>query len=142
MPIPLSTIPSVQELLIIVSPTSIPPLRGGHPLRQSTYNLTVCKDTILLPSPPKPCDMPSVQELLIIVPPTSIPPLRGGHPLRQYTYNLTVCKDTILLPSPPKPCDMPIHILNTMYQPSKVEYEPVDVDALKPDLNRDFEDNS
>ena len=50
--------PSITELPIKIPPTSIPPLGGSLPLKQSRYKLSVCKDPILPSPPPKPSDMP------------------------------------------------------------------------------------
>ena len=33
---------------------------------------------------------------------------------------------------------MPIDIITDVYQPPKIEDEPVNVDAIEPDLNMDF----
>ena len=52
---------------------------------------------------------------------------------------MPVCKAPIL-PSPQsKPPYMPMDTLPVPYQPPKIEDEPVDVDAIEPDLNTDFE---
>ena len=36
---------------------------------------------------------------------------------------------------------MLMHTITPAYQPPKIEDEPVDVDAIEPDLNTDFEEN-
>ena len=37
---------------------------------------------------------------------------------------------------------MPLDIITPAYQPPKIEDEPVDVDAIVPDLDMDFKENS
>ena len=90
------------------------------------------------PSPAPQFIVPSRPE----PPPTAIPPFGGRPPTRQCRYKLPVCKDPILPPSPPKPPDMPIDSITLAYQPPQTEDEPVDVDAIKYNLNTEFEENA
>ena len=75
-------------------------------------------------------------------PPRAIPPLGGRPPQRQSRYKLPVCKDPILPTLPPKPPDMPIDIVTSAYQPSNIEDEAVDVEAIEPELNTAFKENA
>ena len=52
-----------------------------------------------------------------------------------------MCKDSILPPLP-KPPDIHIETITPAYQPSKIENEPLVVDATEPNLNTDFEENA
>ena len=52
---------------------------------------------------------------------------------------MPVFRDHILPPHPSTPPDIPIDSITTVYQPPRIEDETIDVDAIEPDLNPDFE---
>ena len=67
------------------------------------------------------------------------PPLGGRPPPRKSIFKLPVCRDPIHPPPPPKPSDMPKDTLILVFQPPKNEDEPIDVDAIEPDINTELE---
>ena len=85
---------------------------------------------------------PLVSKIPIPVPSTPIPPLRGGSSPTQSRYELPAYKDSILpLPTPQSP-DVPVGPLISIYQLPNTEKEPVDLDAIEPDWNTNFEENT
>ena len=68
--------------------------------------------------------------------------LGGQPPPRQSRYLLPVCKDPILPLLPFKPTDKPIDTMTPAYKPPRIEDEPIDVDAIEPNLNKDFAENA
>ena len=54
---------------------------------------------------------------------------------------MPVCREPFLPPPPPKLPDVPIDSITPAYQLPKIEDEPIDVDAIQPKLNTEFEEN-
>ena len=68
--------------------------------------------------------------------------LTEGPYLGQPGYDIPVYKYPLLLPPPPKALDIPTGPLIPAYHMSNTKNEPVDVNAVEPELNMDFEENA
>ena len=55
---------------------------------------------------------------------------------------MPVCRDPILSLLPSKPPDRPTDIITPAHEPLNIEDEPIDVDAIEPNLNMDFDGKS
>ena len=55
---------------------------------------------------------------------------------------MPVCREPILPLFPPKLPDMPIDSITSVCQLSRIEDEPIDVDAIDSKQNMEFEENA
>ena len=76
---------------------------------------------------------------------TLIPDLRMSIPRKRLDVSRQPCHNlpthSILLPPPPEPPDMPIGSMPLSNKPPGIEDEPINVHAIDPELNADFEEN-